>query len=155
MLMKPFAALLLALVLLSPAQAQDNSGAAALPVAEQGDEAQAETPPPGFFAKRPAFSQGDQPPQKVARCEEIRAQAEGVDLPRFRVDLAVAGTLTLVRTDGALWYFVLCSDLRVMCIAYQENAMKVGDRVTVKGGYRRPDDNHVVLDPCLANADPD
>ena len=91
----------------------------------------------------------------MARCEEIRAQAEGVDLPRFRVDLAVAGTLTLVRTDGALWYFVLCSDLRVMCVAYQENDMKAGDRVTVKGGYRRLDANHVVLDPCLANADPD
>jgi hypothetical protein len=38
-----------------------------------------------------------------------------------------------------------------MCVTYESNGMAVGDRVIVKGGYRRLDANHVVLDPCLAN----
>ena len=108
-----------------------------------------------FFAHRPAFSRGDQPAREYARCEDVRVQAEGVDDPGFRVDLSVVGKLTLVKTDGVLWYLVVCSDLRVMCVAYQRNDMKVGDRVTVKGGYRRLDPNHAVLDPCLANDEPE
>jgi hypothetical protein len=38
-----------------------------------------------------------------------------------------------------------------MCITYQGNGMKVGDPIVMKGGYRRLDKNHAVLDPCLAN----
>ncbi len=34
---------------------------------------------------------------------------------------------TLVRSDGALWYLVVCSDVRVMCVTYQSNDMQVGD----------------------------
>jgi hypothetical protein len=30
--------------------------------------------------------------------------------------------------------------------------MKVGDTVLFRGGYKRLDANHAVLDPCLANA---
>lgn len=151
--MKMFAALCLTLTLLAGAHAQEGPRA---PESRETPSASEMSPPPpaDFFVNRPAFSQGDQPAQQVARCEELRAQAEGVDFPGFRVDLSLAGTLTLVRTDGALWYFVLCSDMRVMCVAYQENEMKAGDRVTVKGGYRRLDLNHVVLDPCLATPDP-
>lgn len=108
-----------------------------------------------FFAHRPAFSRGDLPAQTFARCEDIRAQAEGADDPGLRVDLSVVGKLTLVKTDGVLWYLVVCSDLRVMCVAYQGNDMKVGDRVSIKGGYRRLDPNHAVLDPCLANDEPE
>jgi hypothetical protein len=46
----------------------------------------------------------------------------------------------------------MCSDVRVMCVTYQGNDMKAGDRVLFKGGYKRLDENHAVLDPCLANA---
>ncbi len=82
------------------------------------------------------------------------------DFPHGKVELlnigkGVVGKLTLVKTDGVLWYLVVCSDLRVMCVAYQGNDMKVGDRVSVKGGYRRLDPNHAVLDPCLANDEPE
>ena len=78
--------------------------------------------------------------------------AEGVVPGEVRIDLAITGDLTLVRTDGALWYLVMCSDLRIMCVTYQSKDMKVGDRVLFRGGYKRLDDNHAVLDPCLASA---
>jgi len=79
--------------------------------------------------------------------------AEGVPDGRDRIDLSVTGKLTLVKTDGALWYLVACSDLRVMCVTYEANDMKVGDAVELRGAYRRLDRNHAVLDPCLATAE--
>jgi hypothetical protein len=101
---------------------------------------------------RPAFSAGDLPPERHAACGEVRAMSAGLEPSETRIDLAVEGQLTLVRTDGVLWYLVMCSDVRVMCVTYQGNDMKVGDRVLFKGGYKRLDENHAVLDPCLANA---
>jgi hypothetical protein len=104
-----------------------------------------------LFANRPAFSSGDQPAQRPARCEEIRSMAAGLPALEERIDLALTGTLNAVRTDGALWYLTMCADVRVLCVTYQSNDMKAGDRVTLKGAYSRRDDNHVMLDPCLAN----
>jgi len=88
------------------------------------------------FAERPAFSRGDLPGQTYASCENVRAMAEGVGTPPFRVDLSVRGALTLVKTDGALWYLVMCGDLRIMCVTYQSNDMSVGEAVVFKGAYR-------------------
>ena len=45
------------------------------------------------------------------------------------------------------------SHLRVMCITYHSNDMKVGDRVFMQGAYRRLDANHAILDPCLASSE--
>ena len=108
-----------------------------------------------LFANRPGFSPAEQPAQRFARCEELRPMAEGVGDPDSRIDLWLEGELTLVRTDGALWYMVMCGDLRVMCVTYEQNEMKVGDKVYFKGGYRRIYPNHAVLDPCLASAEAD
>ncbi len=112
-----------------------------------------------LIASRPAFSGGDLPARTTASCGQVRAMAQGVgdgaggNEPDFRVDLSVAGILTSVRTDCALWYLTMCNlpDLRIMCVAYQQNEMKAGDFVFIKGGFRRVDKNHVLLDPCLAN----
>lgn len=104
-----------------------------------------------IFANRPAFSEPDQPPRSFASCAALRPMAEGLPPREARIDLAVAGDLTLVKTDGALWYLVICDDLRVMCVTYESNDMKVGERVFMRGGYRRLDDRHAVLDPCLAS----
>jgi hypothetical protein len=104
------------------------------------------------FENRPAFSPAEQPPERPAACEEVRAMSAGLEPTEARIDLAILGKLTLVKTDGALWYLVMCSDLRIMCVTYQSNGMKIGDRVLFRGGYKRLDENHAVLDPCLANA---
>ena len=101
---------------------------------------------------RPAFSAGDLPSKRHAACDEVRSMSAGLVPSETRIDLAVEGRLTLVKTDGALWYLVMCSDVRVMCVTYQGNDMKAGDCVVFKGGYKRLDENHAVLDPCLANA---
>lgn len=113
------------------------------------------------FASVPAFSPGDLPARRAASCEDLRAMADALaaqqsargDDPDTRIDLTLAGPLVLVQRQGPLWYLVMCRDLRVMCVTYQDNGMKPGDRVTMKGAYRRVDQNHALLDPCLANAD--
>jgi hypothetical protein len=105
------------------------------------------------LANRPAFSEAEQPARRPAECKEVRSMADGIPELDFRIDLSVVGNLTAVQTDGVPWYLVLCSspDIRIMCVAYQSNAMEAGDRVIVHGGYRRRDVDHVLLDPCLAN----
>jgi hypothetical protein len=102
------------------------------------------------LADRPAFSLGDHPARSIAQCHEVRAMSEGLPDPGFRIDLSATGKLTLVKTDGALWYLVICQDVRIMCVTYESNAMKVGDVVKMQGAYQRLDANHIVLDPCLA-----
>lgn len=104
-----------------------------------------------IFADRPAFSPAEVPAKSSARCDEVRPMSESLPDPGVRIDLSVTGKLTLVKTDGALWYLVVCSDLRIMCVTYQSNDMKVGDMIEMRGAYRRLDINHVVLDPCLAH----
>jgi hypothetical protein len=103
------------------------------------------------FTNRPAFSEPDQPPKSFASCAEVRPMAEGLPVREARIDFAVTGDLTLVKSDGALWYLVTCDDVRVMCVTYEGNDMKVGERVFMRGGYRRLDERHAVLDPCLAS----
>lgn len=103
------------------------------------------------FMGRPAFSAPDQPPERFATCAEVGPMSEGLPRTDNRIDFAVTGDLTLVKGDGALWYLVMCSDVRVMCVTYESNDMKTGERVFMRGGYRRLDDRHAVLDPCLAS----
>jgi hypothetical protein len=105
------------------------------------------------LTNRPAFSLGDQPASAIARCSEVRAMSTGLDYPGYRVDLSVIGEITSIRTDGVLWYVTMCNlpDVRLMCVTYKSNDMKVGHRVFMKGGYNRVDANHAMLDPCLAN----
>jgi hypothetical protein len=108
-----------------------------------------------IFADRPAFSAPDQPPKRFAACDEVRKMSEGLPQDDKRIDLAVTGDLTLVKSDGALWYLVICDDVRIMCVTYESNDMRLGERVFMRGGYRRLDPRHAVLDPCLAFRDPD
>jgi hypothetical protein len=118
----------------------------ATPVSRPGVAAQDD-----IFKNRPAFSMPEQPAVAPAQCHEIRKMAEGLPRSDDRIDFSSEGPLTLVKSDGALWYLVMCSDVRVMCVTYEGNDMKAGDKVIFSGGYHRLDDNHALLDPCLAN----
>ena len=102
--------------------------------------------PDSFFADRPAFSHPEQS-AKPASCESIAAQLPDSIPADSRVDMAIAGTVSLVRTDGALWYVAVCAEpgVRVLC------DLKPGDRAVLRGGYNRQDKRHVLLDPCLAS----
>jgi hypothetical protein len=104
----------------------------------------------GILDNRPAFSESNQPAKRPAACEELRRMSAGLKSPD-RIDLAIAGQLTAIRSDGTYWYMEMCRDLYVMCLAYQSNNLKAGDRVLFRGAYTRLDENHVVLGPCLAD----
>jgi hypothetical protein len=106
---------------------------------------------PDILKDRPAFSLGDQPALSSAQCNDIRKMSAGLQRPDHRIDLTITGELTTVRSDGPLWYLLMCGDVRVLCVTYESNDMKAGDRVVMKGGYNRLDDSHILLDPCLAN----
>jgi hypothetical protein len=99
------------------------------------------------------FADADMQPNIRARCDEIRRLTEGRETGEVRVDFSVTGSLALVHFDGALTYLGLCGtppEPKVLCITYKDNGMKIGDVVTITGGYSRPDEDHIVLDPCLA-----
>jgi len=105
------------------------------------------------FAGRPGLAEAESEPAAIAKCESLHASLAGFRPPQRRVDLWVSGQLTLVHSDGVLWYLAICSSprIRVLCVTYSDNGMKLGEWVTLRGGYRAVDDLHVVLDPCLAS----
>lgn len=102
---------------------------------------------------RPGLAEAEMPPERSAECRELRSALEGLPELDRRIDLWVTGDAVAVQTDGALWYLVLCAlpDIRVLCVTYEGNDMKVGDRVSARGAYSRRDEDHVLLDPCLAS----
>jgi hypothetical protein len=99
------------------------------------------------------FADADMHPSYQARCPEVRELTKGRETGATRVDFSVTGPLALVHFDGTLAYLGLCGtapDPKVLCVTYQTNDMKVGDVVTIAGGYSRPNPDFIVLDPCLA-----
>ncbi|MDB5509480.1 MAG: hypothetical protein JWL93_1949 [Hyphomicrobiales bacterium] len=105
------------------------------------------------IAGRVGLAEAEAPPASLASCDSLPAALEGLVEPERRIDLWIEGVLTLVQTDGALWYLAVCSQpaVRVLCVTYSDNGMKLGDRVALRGAYHRQDRVHVLLDPCLAS----
>ncbi|MBM1170234.1 hypothetical protein [Microvirga arabica] len=99
------------------------------------------------------FADPDMHPSYRAQCHEVRDLTKDRETGETRVDFSVTGPLDLVHFDGTLAYLGLCGTVpapKVLCVTYQTNDMKVGDVVTVAGGYSRPNPDFIVLDPCLA-----
>lgn len=92
-------------------------------------------------------------PAEYATCETLDQVLAGFRPASERVDLWAEGPLTIVHTDGALWYLAICSEpgIRVMCVAYSDNGLEIGDRALVRGAMEIQDERHVALDPCLAS----
>lgn len=114
-----------------------------------GGIAAAEVPLTG----RTGLAEAEVQPARSAACHELRQALDGLPELDRRIDLWVAGKAVAVQTDGILWYLVLCAspDIRVLCVTYEDNGMKAGDRIEARGAYSRRDENHVLLDPCLAS----
>jgi hypothetical protein len=113
-------------------------------------------PSDAFFLSRPAFSRPEVSASKAATCDTLASQlpAPREEPPEEeRVDLAITGRVSLVQTDGVLWYVAVCADpgVRVLCVAYDANGLKVGDIAALRGAYSRRGPRHVSLDPCLAS----
>jgi hypothetical protein len=89
-----------------------------------------------------------------ARCSEVGRFTQDKETGLKRVDFSVTGTLALVHHDGTLAYLGLCGtppDPKVLCVTYQTNGLRVGDRVVVTGGYSKQSADYILLDPCLAS----
>jgi hypothetical protein len=101
------------------------------------------------------FAYGDDFPEVNATCENVRSWAGKAPDTHVRFNMAVRGKLSRVAEDSALVQLTMCQapELKVTCITYKTNGMAAGDVVTFVGGFRQPNSEHVVLDPCLASRD--
>ncbi|MGH6762372.1 MAG: hypothetical protein ACRECW_12385 [Phyllobacterium sp.] len=108
------------------------------------------------YAGRPGLAGPEETPAENASCDSLAATLGGFEVPAGdRIDLWASGPLTLIHTDEVLWYIAICSapGIRVMCVTYSDNDMKVGERILVRGAMQIQDETHIVLDPCLASRD--
>ena len=110
--------------------------------------------PEAFFRDRPAFSRLEQP-AIPASCADVARQLPDSVPADSRIDMAVTGPVSLIQTDGALWYVAVCAEpgVRVLFVTYSANDLKLGDPAVLRGGYSRRGRLHVMLDPCLASPD--
>lgn len=106
-------------------------------------------------AEELARSQDEEGIAIASTCQDLRRLTENLDAEvEGRVELSVHGALTMAEFDGALAYFAVCAapDPQVLCVAYGLNGLEIGDTVILNGGlggYKRPDPDHILLDPCL------
>lgn len=107
------------------------------------------------YPGRPGLTFPEGTPKETAACGDLsRAIRNFRPQSDQRVDLWATGPLTIVDTDGVLFISVSApSRIRVLCVTYSDNDMRLGEVVTVRGGMRIQDDQHVLLDPCLASRD--
>ena len=105
--------------------------------------------------KDTAFAYGEDFPAVNATCENVRDWAGKAPETHVRFNMAVRGKLSRVVESSALVQLTMCQapELKVTCITYKTNGMAAGDVVTFVGGFRQPNAEHVVLDPCLASRD--
>ena len=92
-------------------------------------------------------------PTFQARCGELRQAMAGLNGREEDelITIEVVGPLAFVRDAGGIVYLGLCGppDPRVLCVTYETNGRKVGDRVVVTGSILPRGPDFVQLDPCL------
>ncbi|MCB5201224.1 hypothetical protein LH464_01880 [Neorhizobium sp. T786] len=111
-----------------------------------------ENPYPG----RPGLAYPEGTPEETIGCRDLAKTIRDFNPPvSERIDLWASGPVTIVDTDKVLWYVGICDEpgIRVLCVTYSDNGMRIGDVVTVRGAMRIQDAKHILLDPCLASPD--
>lgn len=95
-------------------------------------------------------------PEQTASCHDLQTIVDDFHHPEWeRVDLWVSGPVTILDTDRVLWYVGVCDvpGVRVLCVTYSTNDIKLGDVATLRGAMRIQDPKHILLDPCLGSRD--
>lgn len=95
---------------------------------------------------------GAQPePSFRASCETLRQSLDALKDSGELVTIAIEDSLTMAKSGAGLTYLGLCTAPapQVLCVTYQGEARKVGDRVLVSGTLERVGPDHVKLDPCI------
>jgi hypothetical protein len=91
-------------------------------------------------------------PSFLAKCGELRKAISNLKQKDDElITIEVEGELTTVKSDGALVYMLMCRspDPQVLCVTYETNGRKAGERVILTGSYSQRGPNHILLDPCL------
>ncbi|HEV7325871.1 MAG TPA: hypothetical protein VGN91_12435 [Bosea sp. (in: a-proteobacteria)] len=91
-------------------------------------------------------------PSFRASCSELRTALKSLAGREGElVTIQVEGPLTMVETGAGLTYLGLCQapDPQVLCVTYDDNGRKAGERVVVSGSWEQFGPDHVKLDPCL------
>jgi hypothetical protein len=91
-------------------------------------------------------------PSFRASCGELRAALKSLAGREGElVTIQVEGALTMVKAGAGLTYLGLCRapDPQVLCVTYDDNGRKAGERVVVSGSWEQFGPDHVKLDPCL------
>ncbi|WP_292899329.1 hypothetical protein [Nitratireductor sp.] len=91
-------------------------------------------------------------PSFEATCAQLRDRLAALDAQSDEwVTIDVVGELRAVEHDGTLGYMLTCAapDPEVVCITYEINDYRAGDRVVLSGTLNQIDTDHVSLDPCL------
>ena len=104
------------------------------------------------LAALPVKASAQPAPSFLAACGELRKAVSKLKRDDDElVTIEVQGELTNVKSDGALVYMVMCKppDPVVLCVTYETNGRKAGDRVILTGNYTQHGPNHILLDPCL------
>jgi len=91
-------------------------------------------------------------PSFSATCENVRENADRLNPSSGELAvIEVTGELLLAQSNGALSYMGMCSSPapKVLCVTYELDDHRVGDRVTIAGSYTRNSPDFITLDPCL------
>lgn len=87
-----------------------------------------------------------------AECNEVRAKLDALAKPTDGYfNIQVVGAVQAVgRGEGAA-FLGLCGPPapRILCVTYELDAWKVGDRVMVTGTFNEDRPGYIKLDPCL------
>ncbi|MBN9083461.1 MAG: hypothetical protein J0I16_18290 [Rhizobiales bacterium] len=88
----------------------------------------------------------------TSSCEDLRANLQKLGaIGDELVTIEVVGALTLVKSGSGLAYLGMCEAPapRVLCVTYDAEDLKPGDRVSISGSLAPRGPDHVLLDPCL------
>lgn len=91
-------------------------------------------------------------PSFRASCSQLRTALKSLAGREGElVTIQVEGPLTMVKTGAGLTYLGLCQapDPQVLCVTYDDNGRKAGERIVVSGSWEQFGPDHVKLDPCL------
>ncbi|MCC5778544.1 hypothetical protein H7H48_05735 [Nitratireductor sp. B36] len=105
---------------------------------------------PIFASATAALAQPE--PSFEATCAQLRDKLSTLDASNEEwITIDVVGELRAVEHDGTLGYMLTCAapDPEVVCVTYEVNDYRAGDRVVLSGTLNQIDADHVSLDPCL------
>ncbi|AZO80289.1 MULTISPECIES: hypothetical protein [unclassified Bosea (in: a-proteobacteria)] len=105
-----------------------------------------------FLLPTAGTTQAQPEPTFRTNCGELRAALKSLAGKEGElITIEVEGPLGMVKAGPGLTYLGLCQapDPQVLCVTYDSNGRKAGERVVVSGSWEQVGPDHIKLDPCL------